>query len=188
MSSALNITRPIVGLAANQFIPLTDINFVIICIWMCIECATLFFWAVILVAIVRDRHYEDPNNLLIVSFALSDIVFASTSFHNTLSLVMDHGYSRGFIGKIIDYQEMYQINISHLINIYLFHRLCLGVILSDCRVLRFRNVCRRDRSRQISAHVSWILCQLVKDLRTTLNMLVYRIGVSRSSHFSYPTQ
>ena len=98
MSSALNITRPIVGLAANQFIPLADINFVFACLFLSIESATLLFWAVLLVAIVRDRHYEDPNNLLIVSFALADIVCTSTSLHTAISNVWDNGYSRGFTG------------------------------------------------------------------------------------------
>ena len=105
MSIALNITRPIVGLAANQFIPFTVINFVFTCTWMCIECATLLFWAVLLVAIVRDRHYEDPNNLLIVSFALADLVCSLTNLHTATSNVWDHGYSRGLIGKTIHYQE-----------------------------------------------------------------------------------
>ena len=105
MSSALNITRPIVGLATNQFIPLTDIDFVFACLFLSIESLTLLLWAVILVAIVRDRHYEDPNNLLIVSFALADIVCASTSLHSAISNVWDHGYSRGYTGMIIDYKE-----------------------------------------------------------------------------------
>ena len=101
MSSALNITRPIVGLATNQFIPLTDLYFVFSCLWLSIECATLLLWIVILVAIARDRHYEDPNNLLIVSFALADIVCTSTTLHSTLSVVLDRGYSRGFIGTTL---------------------------------------------------------------------------------------
>ena len=109
MNSALNITRPIVGLATNQFIPFTDIDFVFACIWLGVECATLLFWAVLLVAIVRDRHYEDPNNLLIVSFALADFVYTSAGLHAGISNVWDHGYSRGFTGIIIDCQEMYQI-------------------------------------------------------------------------------
>ena len=109
MSSAGDIIRPIVGLATNQFIPLTDIKLIFQCLLLPIECATLLFWVVLLVAIVRDRHYEDPNNLLIVSFALADIVYASTSLHAAISLVMNHGYSRGFTGKIIDYQETYHI-------------------------------------------------------------------------------
>ena len=108
MSSALlNITRPIVGLATNQFIPLTDIGFIFAFLYSSIECATLLLWAVLLAAIVRDRHYEDPNNLLIVSFALSDIVCTSTILHSAISNVWDHGYSRGFTGTTIDYQETY---------------------------------------------------------------------------------
>ena len=110
MSSAqINITRPIIGLAANEFIPLTDIGYIFSCIWLPLQCATLLFWAVLLVAIVRDRHYEDPNNLLIVSIALADIVCTSTSLHTVISNVWDHGYSRGFTGTIIDCLETYQI-------------------------------------------------------------------------------
>ena len=103
MSSALlNITRPIVGLAANQFIPLSDIGYIFACLYLPLQCATLLLWAVLLVAIVRDRHYEDPNNLLIVSFALADLVCTSTSLHDCLSLVLNHGYSRGFLGTTVD--------------------------------------------------------------------------------------
>ena len=68
MSSAVDITRPIVGLATNQFIPLSDINFVFACLSMPLQCATLLSWAVLLVAIVRDRHYEELNNRFFVFF------------------------------------------------------------------------------------------------------------------------
>lgn len=102
MSSAVEITRPIVGLATNQFIPVTDIKYISVSLNLSLQGATLLFWAVLLVAIVRDSHYEDPNNLLIVSFALADIVCSSTSFHAALSVVLDHGFSRGFTGTIID--------------------------------------------------------------------------------------
>ena len=98
ISALLNITRPIVGLATNQFIPLTDNEFIATCLSLALQCATLLLWAALLVAIVRDRHYEDPNNLLIISFALADIVCTSTSLHHCLSLVLDHGYSGGYIG------------------------------------------------------------------------------------------
>ena len=102
MSSAGDITRPIVGLATNQFIPLTDTTIIFAYLYLSFECATLLFWAVILVAIVRDRHYEDANNLLIMSFALADIVCSSTSLHFAISYISDHGYSRGFTGTIIN--------------------------------------------------------------------------------------
>ena len=100
MSSDGDIIIPIVGLAANQFIPLTDFGYIFACVYVPLQCGTLLFWAILLVAIVRNRHYEDPNNLLIVSFALADIVCSLTSLQSSMSLVLDHGYSRGFTGTI----------------------------------------------------------------------------------------
>ena len=100
MSIAGEIIRPIVGLATNQFIPLSETQYIFACLYMPLPCATLLFWVVLLVAIVRDRHYEDANNLLIMSFALADIVCSSTSLHSAISMVIDHGYSRGFTGKV----------------------------------------------------------------------------------------
>ena len=123
MNCALNFTRPIVGLAADQFIPLTDTNFVFACLFLPIQGATLLFWAVLLVAIVRDRHYEDPNNLLIMSFALADIVFTSTTLHTCLLFVLDHGYSRGYIGMLC-----WRFRFHDSDQILLF-RVCMGVIL-----------------------------------------------------------
>ena len=172
MSSALNITRPIIGLATNQFIPFTDINFVFACLFLSIESATLLLWAVILVAIVRDRHYEDPNNLLIVSFALADIVCTSTILHSAVSNVWDYGYSRGFTGTTIDYPEAYHIIEWRIINTYLLHRLFMGDIRPNYGVLCFRIVSRCNRYGQISPHASWILCKLVKDWNTAVILLV----------------
>ena len=100
MSMAGEIIRPIVGLATNRFIPLSETQYIFACLYMPLPCATLLFWVVLLVAIVRDRHYEDANNLLIMSFALADIVCSSTSLHSAISMVIDHGYSRGFTGKV----------------------------------------------------------------------------------------
>ena len=100
MSIAVDIIRPIFGLATNQFTQISDTQFVFSCLYLPLQCATLLFWAIILVAFFRDRHYEDPNNLLIASFALADIVCISTSLHSALSNVLDHGYSRGFTGKV----------------------------------------------------------------------------------------
>ena len=111
MSSASDIIRPIVGLATNQFIPMTDIHFIFACLNLSLQSVTLLFWAVLLVALVRDRHYDDPNNLLIVSFALADIVSTSNSLYAVISFVLDRGYARGFIGRSIDYQETYIIPI-----------------------------------------------------------------------------
>lgn len=100
MSSTGDMITPIVGLATNQFFPISETQYILACLILPLQCATLLFWAVLLVAIVRDRHYEDANNLLIISFALADIVCTSTSLHTAISLVLDHGYSRGYIGTI----------------------------------------------------------------------------------------
>ena len=74
-----------------------------------------------MVAIVRDRHYEDPNNLLIVSSALADIVCTSTSLYAAISIVLDHGYSRGYTCAIL--MIFKRIIESHLIFI-----LCIGCV------------------------------------------------------------
>ena len=99
-STAGDIIRPIVGLATNQFIPLTDWGYTFVWVFIPLELVTLLFWTVLLVAFVRDRHYEDPNNLLILSFSLADIVCTTTSLHTTISFAIDHGYSRGYIGTV----------------------------------------------------------------------------------------
>ena len=101
MGITKEIIMPVVGLATNQFIPFTENDYVFTYIYLCLQCATLLFWVVLLVAIVRDRHYEDANNLLIMSFALADIVCTSSSFHSCLSNILDHGYARGYIGMHI---------------------------------------------------------------------------------------
>ena len=97
-STLLNITRPIVGLATNQFIPMSDTRFVFACLCVSIECVTLLFWTVLLVAMVRDRHYEDANNLLVMSFAFAGVIGSSTLLHHAVTSVSAQGYSRGFIG------------------------------------------------------------------------------------------
>ena len=102
MSSASDITRPIVGLATNQFIPLSETQYLFAFLYLSLQSATLLFWAVLLVAVVRDRQFENPNNLLVMSLALADIVVAATGFHSALPIVLNHGNSTGFTG-MIDY-------------------------------------------------------------------------------------
>ena len=100
MSNASDIIRPIVGLATDQFIPLIGVQYIFSCLYLSLQIATLLFWIVLFIAIVRDRHYDDSNNLLIISLALADIVLVSTGFHSTITGVLYHGYSNGFIGMI----------------------------------------------------------------------------------------
>jgi hypothetical protein len=88
----------IVGLDIDQFIPLADYVYIMACIFLPFQILTLIFWIIILIAIVKDRHYEEPNNLLIISFALADLLCVLTAIITASLSIWHHGYASGYIG------------------------------------------------------------------------------------------
>lgn len=100
MSAASDIMKPIVGLATNQFIPLPDFPYPVLWGLLILQILTLLFWVVLFIGMIKDRYYEDPNNLILMSFALSDTLLSGVSFHAVFSLVANHGFSQGYIGMI----------------------------------------------------------------------------------------
>jgi hypothetical protein len=97
--NASEIIRPIVGLGSGQFIPLSEnIRLLFLWLFLPIQTLTIFAWIIIIVAIIKYRHYEDSNNLLIISFSLADLIFTITMGHSAASLVWNHGYANGYAG------------------------------------------------------------------------------------------
>jgi hypothetical protein len=88
----------IVGLDIDQFIPLMDHVYIMAGIILPMQTLTLIFWIIILIAIVKDRHYEEPNNLFIISFALADLVCVLTAIMIAFLGLWNHGYASGYIG------------------------------------------------------------------------------------------
>ena len=115
MSISGEIIRPIVGLSTNQFIPLsTDFEWGMEFFFLLLQTLTLLFWSILFAAFIKDRHYEDPTSLLIISFGLADVLFAATCLHSSITVVSDKGYNRGYIGNT-GYTRRFLIIISYYI-------------------------------------------------------------------------
>ena len=99
MSDFLN-RRPIVGLATNYFYPLSESMLVFGYILLPFPILTIVMWTVLLIVMIKDRHYEDPNNLLIFSFGIADLLMGVTAFCSILSKIVFKGYIMGYTGNL----------------------------------------------------------------------------------------
>ena len=93
------MSTPITGYATALFYPGTpEVALLAAIVFLPFTIISLLAWLLVIFAIIKDRHYEDPNNLLIISFGMSDLLLNASLLHTFLSYLNDGGYSRGYEG------------------------------------------------------------------------------------------
>lgn len=176
---------PIIGLATgSHFYPVSEPSRLVSLLHLLLQSTTLLLWMAIFAAILKDRHYQDANNLLVISFAMADVVLAATSCHSATLIVRDGGYSGGYIGIVLSLP----LSLISTLFLILLNRVYLGSVFSNCRVYSVGDERLCHCSRSISPHVSWIFHQLGKDGSVGGDGLDCVLFLSRNHHLDHASQ
>lgn len=101
----------IVGYESDHFVPYTnEIIRALYTILIPQSVIAITLWVVILFCLIRDKHYRDPNNLLIISFGIADLMLLFISLQSSLINELDGGYGKGYKACSI---EMYFLTVAY---------------------------------------------------------------------------